>query len=472
MEVQPMIHKYTMNGIHIALDINGGSVHVLDDVSYDLLDHYEDYKKGILTEEALYALFPQHDKDALLQAKEELDALVQEGLLYTEDTYVTMDFMKHRAPVIKALCLNIAHDCNLKCNYCFAKQGDFGGKKCLMPLHVGKKALDFLVANSGQRRNLEVDFFGGEPLMNFQVVKDLVAYGRDLEKRHNKNFRFTITTNGVLLNEESIDFINTHMDNAVLSLDGRKNINDDMRRTLVDSGSYDIIVPKYQKMLEKRGNKSYYIRGTFTRKSLDFSEDVKHFKDLGFVHTSMEPVVSSDENPYAIKEEDLPKILAEYEKLATFYADVKVKDDPFSFFHFNVDLSQGPCVIKRISGCGAGTEYLCVTPEGDLYPCHQFVGDEAYKMGNLLAEDLTLPKEMQTKFQEAHIYNKEDCKTCFSKFYCSGGCHANALSFNQDILKPYKIGCEMQKKRLECAIMVEAKRMMAKEDAMEEVLFL
>lgn len=469
-----MIHKFTMNGVYIAMDINGGSVHVLDEITYDMLDFYEEIRDGKRSLQEAMEKLSRYPQEELASAYDEIRTLEEDGLLYTEDAYETMDFMKNRKPVVKALCLNIAHDCNLMCKYCFAKQGDFGGKKCLMPLETGKKALEYLVKNSGSRRNLEVDFFGGEPLMNFQVVKDLVYYGRELEKEYHKNFRFTITTNGVLLNEEAIEFINTHMDNAVLSLDGRKQINDDMRLTLTGKGSYDVIVPKYQKLIEKRGNKSYYIRGTFTRESLDFSEDVKHFKELGFVHTSMEPVVSSEENPYAIREEDLPKILEEYEKLAVYYADLKEKKDPFSFFHFMVDLTQGPCVIKRISGCGAGTEYLCITPEGDLYPCHQFVGNEAYKMGNLYDEELTLPKEMQSMFKEAHIYHKEDCKTCFSKFYCSGGCHANALSFNGDILKPYRIGCEMQRKRLECAIMVEAKRMLSEEEEApeEKVLFL
>ncbi|WP_312711934.1 thioether cross-link-forming SCIFF peptide maturase [Proteiniclasticum ruminis] len=469
-----MIHKFTMNGVHIAMDINGGSVHVLDEITYDMLDYYEEIRDRKITLQEAMEKLSKYPQVELASAYDEIRTLEEEELLYTEDPYEAMDFMKNRKPVVKALCLNIAHDCNLMCKYCFAKQGDFGGKKCLMSLETGKKALEYLVKNSRSRRNLEVDFFGGEPLMNFQVVKDLVQYGRELEKEYHKNFRFTITTNGVLLNDEAIDFINTHMDNAVLSLDGRKQINDDMRLTLTGKGSYDVIVPKYQKLIEKRGNKSYYIRGTFTRDSLDFSEDVKHFKELGFVHTSMEPVVSSEENPYAIREEDLPKILEEYEKLAVYYADLKEKKDPFSFFHFMVDLTQGPCVIKRISGCGAGTEYLCITPEGDLYPCHQFVGNEAYKMGNLYDEELTLPKEMQSMFKEAHIYRKEDCKTCFSKFYCSGGCHANALSFNGDILKPYGIGCEMQRKRLECAIMVEAKRMLSEEEEApeEKVLFL
>lgn len=456
-----MIHKYKMNGINIAMDVNGGSVHVVDDITFELLDHYDDFRQGLIDETEIYLRMAGHELEDIKASLDEVNELVQEGLLYTEDTYEDMDVFRNRKPVVKALCLNIAHDCNLKCRYCFASQGDFGGAKALMPLEVGKRALEYLVDHSGNRRNLEVDFFGGEPLMNFDVVKELVHYGNELGKMKNKNFRFTITTNGILLDDKKIDFINEHMDNAVLSLDGRKKINDDMRLTLVDSGSYEIIVPKFKKLVEKRGSKKYYIRGTFTRNSLDFSEDVKHFKELGFVHTSMEPVVSADENPYAIKEEDLPKILAEYEKLAVEYAEMKVKGDPFSFFHFIVDLTQGPCVIKRITGCGAGTEYLSITPEGDIYPCHQFVGNETYKMGNIMEEEVTLPKDMQEMFKNAHVYSKEDCKSCFSKFYCSGGCHANALSFNGDINKPYRIGCEMQRKRLECSIMIEAKRMLA-----------
>ncbi|HSL85460.1 MAG TPA: thioether cross-link-forming SCIFF peptide maturase, partial [Bacteroidales bacterium] len=328
-----MIHKYRMNGINIAMDVNGGSVHVIDDITFDLLDHYDDLRSGKIDETEIYLRMENYDLEEIRASLAEVNELVEEGLLYTGDTYQEMEGFKNRKPVVKALCLNIAHDCNLKCRYCFASQGDFGGEKKHMSLEVGKRSLEYLVENSGNRRNLEVDFFGGEPLMNFDVVKELVHYGNELGQKKNKNFRFTITTNGILLDDRKIDFINEHMDNAVLSLDGRKTVNDDMRLTMVDSGSYDIIVPKFKKLIEKRGSKTYYIRGTFTRNSLDFSEDVKHFRDLGFVHTSMEPVVSADENPYANNEEDLPKILSEYEKLAVEYADIKVKGDPFSFFH-------------------------------------------------------------------------------------------------------------------------------------------
>ena len=333
-----------------------------------------------------------------------------------------------------------------------------------MSFEVGKKALEYLVDNSGSRKNLEVDFFGGEPLMNFEVVKQLVEYGNELAKENGKNFRFTITTNGVLLDDEIIDYVNEHMHNVVLSLDGRKSINDDMRPTLNDKGSYDIIVPKFQKLIEKRKDKYYYVRGTFTRDNMDFSKDVLHFKDLGFDLTSVEPVVGDESNPYALREEDLPKILDEYEKLAVEYSKMRVNNEPFRFFHFMVDLSQGPCVIKRMTGCGAGNEYLAITPEGDIYPCHQFVGQEEFKMGNVMADKVELPKEMQETFKEAHIYAKDECSKCWAKFYCSGGCHANAFNFNNDILKPYDLGCQMQRKRLECALMVEASVMMNQDE--------
>lgn len=467
-----MVHKFKMNGLNIALDVNGGSVHVVDDITYEVLDHYPLMNNGKLAKDGLYDLLPHYTQDAIDGAVEEIEDLIDEGMLYTDDDYINLDAFKNRKQVVKALCLNVAHDCNLKCTYCFASQGDFGGAKELMSYEVGKKSLDFLIANSGSRRNLEVDFFGGEPLMNFNVVKRLVEYGHEEAAKHDKNFRFTITTNGVLLDDKKIEYINEHMDNVVLSIDGRKTVNDKMRLTLNDKGSYDIIVPKYQKLVSSRKDKSYYIRGTFTRNNLDFSKDLEHFKELGFVHTSMEPVVSADGNPFAIREEDLPEILKEYEDFAVKYADMKVSGDPFDFFHFIVDLTQGPCVIKRITGCGAGTEYLSITPDGSIYPCHQFVGNEEYLMGNILDENLVLPQEMRDYFRESHVYSKEDCKDCWAKFYCSGGCHANAINFNNDITKPYKVGCEMQKKRLECALMIEAKRMLEADTEEEKMMFL
>ncbi len=452
-----MIHKFSMNGYNIVLDVNGGAVHVLDDVAYDLLDFYKEKSK----EEILEILKSKYQEEKINEAYEEILNLEKEGLLYTEDTYQYHPSFVHREPVVKALCLNVAHDCNLKCKYCFAAQGDFGGEKELMSFEVGKAAIDYLIANSGSRKNLEIDFFGGEPLMNFEVVKQLVDYGRSVEKDYNKNIRFTITTNGVLLNDEIIDYINENMHNVVLSLDGRKEVNDNMRPTLNDKGSYDITLPRFKKLVEKRGkDKYYYIRGTFTRDNLDFSKDVMHFADLGFKLTSVEPVVGDESNPYALREEDLPKIFEEYEKFAVEYADRQLQGDGFKFFHFMIDLNQGPCVIKRITGCGAGNEYLSVTPNGDIYPCHQFVGNEEFKMANIFDEEIVLPENLKNMFREAHVYTKEECKQCWNKFYCSGGCHANAINFNNDISKPYELGCEMQRKRTECSIMIQAKLML------------
>ncbi|SKB45914.1 uncharacterized protein SAMN02745120_1583 [Acetoanaerobium noterae] len=454
-----MIHKFSMNDLNIVVDVNGGAVHVVDEITFDVLDYYE-----LNDAEKIAKKLPKYTLDEIKETFDEIKSLVEEGLLYSPDNYLDIDAFKNREPVVKAMCLHIAHDCNLKCKYCFASQGDFGGAKSIMSFEVGKKALEYLVDNSGSRKNLEVDFFGGEPLMNFEVVKQIVEYGNELAKEKVKNFRFTITTNGVLLDDEIIDYVNEHMHNVVLSLDGRKSINDDMRPTLNDKGSYDIIVPKFQKLIEKRKDKYYYVRGTFTRDNMDFSKDVLHFKDLGFDLTSVEPVVGDESNPYALREEDLPKILDEYEKLAVEYSKMRVNNEPFRFFHFMVDLSQGPCVIKRMTGCGAGNEYLAITPEGDIYPCHQFVGQEEFKMGNVMTDKVELPKEMQETFKEAHIYAKDECSKCWAKFYCSGGCHANAFNFNNDILKPYDLGCQMQRKRLECALMVEASVMMNQDE--------
>ncbi len=448
-----------MNDLNIVVDVNGGAVHVVDEITFDVLDYYE-----LDDAEKIAKKLPKYKLDEIKETFDEIKSLVEDGLLYSPDNYLDIDAFKNREPVVKAMCLHIAHDCNLKCKYCFASQGDFGGAKSIMSFEVGKKALEYLVDNSGSRKNLEVDFFGGEPLMNFEVVKQIVEYGNELAKEKGKNFRFTITTNGVLLDDEIIDYVNEHMHNVVLSLDGRKSINDDMRPTLNDKGSYDIIVPKFQKLIEKRKDKYYYVRGTFTRDNMDFSKDVLHFKDLGFDLTSVEPVVGDESNPYALREEDLPKILDEYEKLAVEYSKMRVNNEPFRFFHFMVDLSQGPCVIKRMTGCGAGNEYLAITPEGDIYPCHQFVGQEEFKMGNVMTDKVELPKEMQETFKEAHIYAKDECSKCWAKFYCSGGCHANAFNFNNDILKPYDLGCQMQRKRLECALMVEASVMMNQDE--------
>jgi uncharacterized protein len=454
-----------MNGYNIVLDVNGGSVHVVDDLSYKILDHYEDKSK----DEIVNLMKAEYDEESISGAYEEIEALKDAGLLYSEDTYENHPSFVNRKPVVKALCLHVAHDCNLKCKYCFAAQGDFGGEKEIMSYEVGKQALDYLIANSGNRKNLEVDFFGGEPLMNFDVVKQLVEYGRSVEKEHGKNIRFTITTNGVLLDDEKIDYINENMHNVVLSLDGRREVNDRMRPTLNDKGSYDIVMPKFKKLAEKRPkDKYYYIRGTFTRDNLNFSKDVLHFADEGFISTSVEPVVGEASNPYALREEDLPTIFSEYETFAEEYAQRQQRGEGFKFFHYMIDLNQGPCVIKRITGCGAGNEYLAITPTGDIYPCHQFVGNEEFKMGNIMEEEIKLPEELRKTFREAHVYSKEDCRKCWNKFYCSGGCHANAINFNGDVRKPYKLGCEMQKKRTECSIMIQAK-LMSEEEISAEV---
>jgi len=454
-----VVHQYKNNGYNILLDVNSGAIHVVDDIVYDVVPFIEE---GLNPEEIAERLKDTYGSAEIMEAVAECEELKEAGVLFTEDIYeeAIIDFKK-RQTVVKALCLHIAHDCNLACKYCFAEEGEYHGRRALMSFEVGKAAIDYLIANSGSRKNLEIDFFGGEPLMNFEVVKQLVDYGRSVEKDYNKNIRFTITTNGVLLNDEIIDYINENMHNVVLSLDGRKEVNDNMRPTLNDKGSYDITLPRFKKLVEKRAkDKYYYIRGTFTRDNLDFSKDVMHFADLGFKLTSVEPVVGDESNPYALRKEDLPKIFEEYEKFAVEYADRQLQGDGFKFFHFMIDLNQGPCVIKRITGCGAGNEYLSVTPNGDIYPCHQFVGNEEFKMANIFDEEIVLPENLKNMFREAHVYTKEECKQCWNKFYCSGGCHANAINFNNDISKPYELGCEMQRKRTECSIMIQAKLML------------
>lgn len=445
------IHKYRLNNKNIVLDINSGSVHVVDDIVYDIIDFYEDNDLDFI----INKFNKDYSIEEIEEAYEEIDYLANEGLLFSDE--IDLEHLPYGGQnIVKALCLHVAHDCNLRCKYCFASQGDFKGDRLLMPLDVGKKALDFLVKNSGNRRNLEVDFFGGEPLMNFEVVKGLVDYGRSLEKKYNKNFRFTITTNGILLDDEKIEYIDRNMSNVVLSLDGRKEVNDRMRNTITGEGSYDIIVPKFKKMVKKREkeNKDYFVRGTFTSYNLDFSQDIMEFYNLGFKKTSIEPVVTDPNEEYALKKEHLQTILNEYEKFSKEYIDIKKKDKNFSFFHFMIDLNQGPCIIKRASGCGAGSEYMAVTPEGDLYPCHQFVGNEDFKIGDVF--EGIKNEEVREKFKKAHVFNKEKCRTCWARFYCSGGCHANAYNSNGDINKPYELGCEMEKKRLECAISILA----------------
>lgn len=459
-----MIHQYKNNGFYIIMDVNSGSVHVADPVLYDAveiaakvmpeLDEPQELPEYVKAE-LLKELASAYGEEEIREAIEDIQALIDREELFTKDVYqdYVVDFKK-RKTVVKALCIHIAHDCNLACKYCFAEEGEYHGRRALMSFEVGKKALDFLIANSGNRRNLEVDFFGGEPLMNFSVVKQLVEYGRSKEKEYNKNFRFTMTTNGVLLNDEIMDYCNREMSNVVMSLDGRKEVNDHMRPFRNGKGSYELIVPKFQKFAKLRGEKDYYIRGTFTRHNLDFSKDVLEFADLGFHSMSIEPVVAKPEEEYAIREEDLPVILEEYDRLAKEYVKRKKEGKGFNFFHFNIDLNQGPCVAKRLSGCGSGTEYLAVTPWGDLYPCHQFVGEEEFLLGNV--DTGVTNTQIRDEFKLCNVYAKDKCRDCFARFYCSGGCAANSYNFHGKLDDAYDIGCAMQKKRIECAIMIQA----------------
>lgn len=445
-----MIHQYKNNGYNIVLDVCSGSVHVVDDLVYDVIELYE--KQNV---EEIIKKLPQYSEEEIREACEELEMLKEAGQLYTEDTYkdAIIDFKK-RKTVVKALCLHIAHDCNLACKYCFAEEGEYHGDRSLMSYEVGKKALDFLIANSGNRVNLEVDFFGGEPLMNFQVVKDLVAYGRSQEKEHNKKFRFTLTTNGMLLNDEVMEFANKEMANVVLSIDGRREVHDFMRPTRNGKGSYDLIIDKFKKMGELRNQTNYYVRGTFTHYNLDFSKDVLHLADMGFKQISAEPVVAPEDQDYAITEEDLPKLFEEYDLLAREMVKRERNGNGFNFFHFMIDMTGGPCLYKRLSGCGSGTEYLAVTPWGDLYPCHQFVGMDEFKLGNV---DTGIEKaELVDEFKLCNVYVKDKCKECFARFYCSGGCAANSYNFHGNLLDAYDVGCELERKRVECAIMIKA----------------
>lgn len=446
-----MVHQYKNNGYNIVLDVNSGAIHVVDDVSYDVIAEYE----GHSLQEVVDVLKGKYPIHVIAECYQEVKELEADGTLFTKDNYESyiIDFKK-RQTVVKALCLHIAHDCNLACRYCFAEEGEYHGRRALMSFEVGKAALDFLIANSGNRRNLEVDFFGGEPLMNFQVVKDLVAYGREQEKIHDKNFRFTLTTNGILLNDEVMEFANKEMANVVLSIDGRQEVNDFMRPFRNGKGSYDLIVPKFQKFADSRNQDKYYVRGTFTHYNLDFSRDVLHLADLGFEQISVEPVVAPDTEDYAIRDEDLPQLFSEYDALAAEMVERKKAGKDFNFFHFMIDLEGGPCVAKRLSGCGSGTEYLAVTPWGDLYPCHQFVGNEEFLMGNV--HDGVVNTELRDEFKCCNVYAKEKCRECFARFYCSGGCAANSYNFHGSINDAYDVGCELEKKRVECAIMIQA----------------
>ena len=452
-----MVHQYKLNGYNIVLDTASGSVHTVDDLAYDII---EMYANGAQSEKIIDDMLEKYKDSAdvtreeILACIEDIKELEKAGKIFSKDEYEQLACnYKNNSKVIKALCLHVAHTCNLNCSYCFASQGKYQGDRALMSFEVGKQAFDFLIANSGTRRNLEVDFFGGEPLMNWDVVKQLVAYARSIEKQHNKNFRFTLTTNGILLDDEVIDFLNREMSNVVLSLDGRKDVNDHFRRDYAGNGSYEKIVPKFLRLVEKRGGKDYYVRGTFTHNNTDFTNDIFHMADLGFKELSMEPVVCPPDDPYALTQEDLPIILEQYEILAKEMIKRKKEGNGFTFYHYMLDLKNGPCIYKRITGCGSGTEYMAVTPWGELFPCHQFVGDPKYSLGNIY--DGVTNTEIQDGFRSCNAYAREECKNCWARMYCSGGCAANSYHATGSINGVYKYGCELFKKRIECAVMMQ-----------------
>ncbi len=450
-----MVHQYKLNGYNIVLDTCSGSIHTVDDVAYDIIQLYPELDEPALTQEILarYGDRPDVTAEEVTACIADVRALIDAGKLYSEDAFsgVAADVAK-RPTVLKALCLHVAHTCNLNCAYCFASQGKYQGERAIMSPEVAHRAIYFLIENSGSRVNLEVDFFGGEPLLNWETVKDTVAYARAREKEAGKNFRFTLTTNGMLVDDEVIAFSNREMHNVVMSLDGRKETHDRLRKDYAGRGSYDTIVPKFQRFAAARGDKSYYIRGTYTRDNLDFTEDILHMADLGFTELSMEPVVCAPDDPYALREEDLPVLFAQYEKLAVEMLQRKREGRPITFYHYMLDLENGPCIYKRISGCGSGTEYLAVTPWGELYPCHQFVGDTRYSMGNLW--DGVTNTALRDAFQGCNAYSRPECAQCWAQLYCSGGCAANAYHATGDIRGVYAYGCELFKKRMECAIML------------------
>ena len=451
-----MIHQYKLNGYNIVLDICSGSVHAVDDVAYDIIALFEDNSKEDVINEikSKYLGIDGITEEDIVECYEQVNELKEQGKLFTPDTFKPMagELKRKTSGVIKALCMHIAHTCNLNCSYCFASQGKYHGERAMMSFEVGKRALDFLVENSGSRRNLEVDFFGGEPLMNFDVVKQLVAYARSIEKEHNKNFRFTLTTNGMLIDDDVIEFANKEMSNVVLSLDGRKEVHDRFRVDYNGVGSWDRIVPKFKKLVDARNGKDYYMRGTFTHANPDFLEDIKTMLDLGFNELSMEPVVCASGDPSELNNDDLPIVLDQYEKLAELMLKREKEGKPFTFYHYMIDLSGGPCIYKRISGCGSGTEYMAVTPWGDLYPCHQFVGDEKFKLGDIWNGVDNV--EIQNEFMECNVYARSECKDCWAKLYCSGGCAANAYHSTGSVKGVYEYGCKLFRKRMECAIMV------------------
>lgn len=453
-----MIHSYKLGGMNIVLDICSGSVHVVDDVAYDIINMFESCDSETIINTILkkYPDDPEVTKEEIEDCLIQINQLKDAGKLFTPDNFrgIAGELKKRTSGVVKALCLHIAHSCNLNCSYCFASQGKYHGERALMSFEVGKQALDFLVENSGSRRNLEVDFFGGEPLMNFDVVKQLVAYARSIEKEKGKNFRFTLTTNGVLIDDDVIEFSNREMSNVVLSLDGRKEVHDRFRVDYQGRGSWDYIVPKFQKFVKERGNKAYYMRGTFTHHNPDFLEDIKTMLDLGFTELSMEPVVCASDDPSALTEADKTVVMEQYEKLAELMLQKYRDGKPFTFYHYMIDLKGGPCIYKRVSGCGSGTEYMAVTPWGDLYPCHQFVGEDKYKLGNVY--DGVTNKAIQDEFMECNVYTRPECSDCWAKLYCSGGCAANAYHATGSVKGIYSYGCDLFRKRMECAIMLEA----------------
>ena len=451
-----MVHQYKLNGYNIVIDTCSGSVHSVDEVAYDIIGMFKNKSEDEICDFILekYSNMPDVTREDILLCIGDIKALEESGKLYSEDRYEKLAYdYKNNSNVIKALCLHVAHTCNLNCSYCFASQGKYQGERAIMSFEVGKRAFDFLIENSGDRKNLEVDFFGGEPLMNWDVVKQLVAYARSIEKEHNKNFRFTLTTNGLLINDEVIDFLNKEMSNVVLSLDGRKEVHDLFRRDYAGNGSYDRIIPKFKRLVDARGGKNYYMRGTFTHNNVDFTEDILHMADLGFTELSMEPVVCAPSDPCALTEEDLPKLFEQYEILAKEMIKRKREGRPFTFYHYMLDLKNGPCIYKRITGCGSGTEYMAVTPWGELFPCHQFVGDPKYSLGNIW--DGVKNTSCQDEFRSCNAYAREECRDCWAKLYCSGGCAANAYHATGNIGGIYKYGCELFKKRIECAIMMQ-----------------
>ena len=448
-----MIHQYKLGGFNIVLDVCSGAIHLVDEVAYDIIELFEQQEKETVVS-LMAEKYKNISESEIKECYNQIAELKKQGELFVEDTFeeIAGELKEKTAGVVKALCLHVAHTCNLNCEYCFASQGKYNGERAVMSFETGKRALDFLVENSGTRRNLEVDFFGGEPLMNWDVVKKLVLYARSIEKQHNKNFRFTLTTNGVLIDDEVIEFANREMSNVVLSLDGRKEIHDAYRVDYNGNGSWEKIVPKFQRFVEKRGNKDYYIRGTFTHANPDFLKDIEVMLDLGFTELSMEPVVCAKGDKAELTEEDLPVVFSQYEKLAELMLKRKKEGKPFTFYHYMIDLKGGPCIYKRISGCGSGTEYMAVTPWGDLYPCHQFVGDEKYKLGDIF--EGVVNKNIQNEFLSCNVYERKECKDCWARLYCSGGCAANAYHSTGSIKGIYEYGCELFKKRMECAIML------------------